>query len=1178
MKTNILLSIFLVCLLVAPMVSASIITTHSYQDADMKVEFRTLGLAKFGEATLTSHRNVNEVKEVPFGDWEVIMSYLTDFEDIQEEGLGDFEIINMKDGKEEVKEFKYVIKTNVSYQVPTYKEVCSPYAKGGNQTCSQVIDRYETRYRMEWVDYNSNVLPKGKAEIGIMVFVNEGDYYDGILTIVDERITLHAEWTASLNVGIQAYWNFDEPSGTLLEDEVAGINNGTITGSPVVTTGKLGNARNFTGTGTYIDVGGDASLDGDVSGSNLAIAGWFWVDSYSNYPNIFSSSTGATDSYVTALEAGTGRLGFCPQSGGCWFQSQNPVGLGAWKHLAYSVDNGNMSYYVNGAFDGSTATHSWGANPGTYRISYYGANAGFEGTIDELGIWNRSLSSAEITQLYNGGTGITYTADFVPVVTLNSPVDFFNATGQNITFNCSATDDGTVENISLIINGLINFTTSGGFLETEVTNIPTGIHTWNCNSTDNENNVGTGTSRNFTVDADVPNINIVIPATTTITDGLVTTNDRLIELNWTTVESNLDSCWYFNNSANVSVTCGANATFTLPYGTYEHIVYANDTFGNEGTDSQTANYTYKVLENSITFNTTTYETSPENFNINVTKGANITDLTANFWYNGTKYTPTETDATGSSSFSYSFGSVPLLGTENVGENRSIVWEILADSVSNNKTTTQLVNPINLTHCNSGETYINVSFKEEATLTAINGSIAASTWTHWLGDGTSSRQLVYSNTSLLNPNYGFCFLPAHETVNYNTSIQYEYTGYPQRTYKTSGTLTNTTTNLTLYSVPTADGLYVTFSLTDLLSGVVTGANVLVERNFAGTFTHIADGTTDDSGTSTFWLDPDYTHKLTFTKDGCTSKVYTVTPTLASYSVTSMDCSGVGSSTTTVNTQTYSSYIDGLTWIKYPANGIIEPGQTNFTFYLYSTKTNIEAIKFELVNQTGDILNSSTATTASGVCTLNSCSVNFSYSPDYTDSLRGRYYVDTTNTTGFVLIEGDAYWRFIQGTQNTTGTLTSFMTNFRYLFNEMGSNETCLYTTKGTCEANTNCLWEPEVVKADGISVGACYPNDERNKAEFSRIIFFFLLFVMAYAGLNRFTDIDSNNPGFIIWPLTFMVILGSMSNGWLGPGFFYYDGLFRGTSYAAKFFNNWILAGLMILISGGYFASRAKRES
>ena len=39
-----------------------------------------------------------------------------------------------------------------------------------------------------------------------------------------------------------------------------------------------------------------------------------------------------------------------------------------------------------------------------------------DGIIDEVGIWARSLSDAEVTQLYNAGAGLTYpfTLPFTP--------------------------------------------------------------------------------------------------------------------------------------------------------------------------------------------------------------------------------------------------------------------------------------------------------------------------------------------------------------------------------------------------------------------------------------------------------------------------------------------------------------------------------------------------------------------------------------------------------------------------------------------------------------------------------------------------------------------------------------------------------------------------------------------
>jgi hypothetical protein len=80
-----------------------------------------------------------------------------------------------------------------------------------------------------------------------------------------------------------------------------------------------------------------------------------------------------------------------------------------WHHIAAVIDaSSGMSLYVDNALVGTNAqnyiTNSSGRNLniGTYSTSY------FSGSIDEIGVWSRALSSGEVAQLYTSGSGNAY--------------------------------------------------------------------------------------------------------------------------------------------------------------------------------------------------------------------------------------------------------------------------------------------------------------------------------------------------------------------------------------------------------------------------------------------------------------------------------------------------------------------------------------------------------------------------------------------------------------------------------------------------------------------------------------------------------------------------------------------------------------------------------------------------
>src|SRR5204863_482455 len=102
-----------------------------------------------------------------------------------------------------------------------------------------------------------------------------------------------------------------------------------------------------------------------------------------------------------------------PAVGGAWPPGARimygPTGLGpnTWTHLAGTFDGATMRLYVNGELVASQAqTAALTATAGTLQIgadSYTGEN--FAGRIDEVRIYNRALSAAEIQADMNTGAG-----------------------------------------------------------------------------------------------------------------------------------------------------------------------------------------------------------------------------------------------------------------------------------------------------------------------------------------------------------------------------------------------------------------------------------------------------------------------------------------------------------------------------------------------------------------------------------------------------------------------------------------------------------------------------------------------------------------------------------------------------------------------------------------------------
>jgi hypothetical protein len=88
-----------------------------------------------------------------------------------------------------------------------------------------------------------------------------------------------------------------------------------------------------------------------------------------------------------------------------------------WYHVVGTFDGGtgNLKIYINGTLENTEPSALTGVFNSTAQfqighIQEFGGGAGgyFDGIIDEFGVWSRALSGAEVTELYNSGSGLAY--------------------------------------------------------------------------------------------------------------------------------------------------------------------------------------------------------------------------------------------------------------------------------------------------------------------------------------------------------------------------------------------------------------------------------------------------------------------------------------------------------------------------------------------------------------------------------------------------------------------------------------------------------------------------------------------------------------------------------------------------------------------------------------------------
>lgn len=212
--------------------------------------------------------------------------------------------------------------------------------------------------------------------------------------------------------GPVGWWKFEEGSGTTTADSSGHANTGTLVNSPSWVAGHVGSgALTFNGTTNYVNVpNASGSLD-NLQVTTMTVAAWI-------KPTGAGGGGGGRiiekDGWFFAMSTVSGHTVVrltCQDTGG--FRSSTAITLNSWAHVAATWDGAGpgsgMHVYVNGVLADDTSTAGTNAGSGTPANNDIGSASignraddsarGFAGTIDDLRVYNRTLSPTEISAL-----------------------------------------------------------------------------------------------------------------------------------------------------------------------------------------------------------------------------------------------------------------------------------------------------------------------------------------------------------------------------------------------------------------------------------------------------------------------------------------------------------------------------------------------------------------------------------------------------------------------------------------------------------------------------------------------------------------------------------------------------------------------------------------------------------
>jgi len=242
---------------------------------------------------------------------------------------------------------------------------------------------------------------------------------DGVVIIryltsdAEVKVNEWATWTGNLSVGLITYYKLDETTGAVKDER--NLNNGTAYVTRGVT-GKLGTAYNFT------DTSAEKVFSSNPTGLNgVGLSGTLWIYALSQNSGSLVFIDGNGDESMNFGFTGSQIKMNCWDTGQSYNTGYDATSyLNKWTFVYWEMNSTRTRVYLDGTLVIDTSGAFTGFSSSVVNLSlgsaFYSPDIVPNSIIDEVGIWNRTLTTQEQGYLYNAGNGCTYNNEncFVP--------------------------------------------------------------------------------------------------------------------------------------------------------------------------------------------------------------------------------------------------------------------------------------------------------------------------------------------------------------------------------------------------------------------------------------------------------------------------------------------------------------------------------------------------------------------------------------------------------------------------------------------------------------------------------------------------------------------------------------------------------------------------------------------
>ena len=202
--------------------------------------------------------------------------------------------------------------------------------------------------------------------------------------------------------GMIAHYTFDGNLG----DATGAFGAGTVIGAKIdVGGGSLGYEAGMKGSAAVFNGASGVRLpNGLISSNTYTVAMWLKPAQLTAFSTtFFGARTG--DSWISLLPRGHDGVGGATMlwSGTAWYDAGLGMNIpvGQWSHVAFSVKNGAVNIYVNGAkrYSGVNFPNVFTTTTGVFALGVNWWDAPYKGSMDDLRIYGSALTDGEISSL-----------------------------------------------------------------------------------------------------------------------------------------------------------------------------------------------------------------------------------------------------------------------------------------------------------------------------------------------------------------------------------------------------------------------------------------------------------------------------------------------------------------------------------------------------------------------------------------------------------------------------------------------------------------------------------------------------------------------------------------------------------------------------------------------------------